>query len=247
MVTIPPFAPRVRECTLSGTRTFASLAQYKQQRTTWRTGPKPGIGCRYCQAVFRTVEAAQETECHAQMRYVPDYTVTRRKSESLAAFLLNRRATRRIEVVYHTPAMLVDVARVETELGDDLALYATPERACRTDYRPSEAEWLSSSISPDNRGQLPAARNDVSWTYSRSPYLPAYVHTHGYIYRRPARMAERRQLAASAVDERVPVRRAKRADTALGKQVEMWDERPVVMQRSWKVKKVRKQWMVNLG
>jgi hypothetical protein len=101
--------------------------------------------------------------------------------------------------------------------------------------------WARSWCSPVNRGLLWRDRIEHA-------HMARYKHTpvhllDGWWYRHPRTQNERRQVAASQVDAFAPSIRGRRNATNLPC---AWDDIGAHRARSWKQKKVKKQWMANL-
>lgn len=241
MYTVPPFVPAIIERLPESTRRHANVEAYYRDSVTAATAPNPGVRCRFCFNSYRSTDAGLETLCSHRGLY--QFTeVKRQEGESLVDYL-RRRWVHKEKTCRHKPTDLIPVARVETELGDDLALYAaTPRRTTARQVAESKRRWwLASDIAPQCRGQLPLDRPSRHWTVKYRLY-PSYMLYKGWVYRRPQSVAERRHLAAATLEAEAPRVRAKRGKNGL---VDAWDDKPIPMVRSWKKKKVRKQWMVN--
>ena len=101
---------------------------------------------------------------------------------------------------------------------------------------------LLSKQSPLNRGMLPRERPTEHWCRNY-PHYPDFPYFTGCIFRHPHSMNEKRQYAASLIDDEAPLVRGKRKPINLADAY--WDINRH-MDRCWKTKKVRKQWMINI-
>jgi hypothetical protein len=213
---IPPFAPKVVERIFGNTVVHDSLDDYYRDRLTYKTAKSPRAFCHHCEKTYRSLADAKVDAC---------------RNWQYGAAQEN-----------HT---LVLLAQVTNELGDDFCLYVVPER----DYahkRPltSYERWMGSEISPHNRGLLRLDRtsNRSRCWMEKCKHFPDWLIDTRY-YRSPKTLNERRQVDACVVDEHSPAIRGKRTKCNLPTS---WDDRLVHFDRSWKQKKVRKQWMGNV-
>jgi hypothetical protein len=141
---------------------------------------------------------------------------------------------------------LIDVVRLSNELGD---LFPPPEPK-KYHYKKritSYEDWLTSEISPNLRGILPIERERVrnkkhgnSWEY-KYRHAIARRPINSY-YRQVKTFNEHKQYYASMVDEYAPIVRGKRKPATIPCH---WDDRYPHYDKSWKNKKIQKQWMIN--
>jgi hypothetical protein len=234
MYTITPFAPKIVERGPDTVQIFNTFEEYVAGRITWRTAATAYHECQRCHLKFNHAAHANATLCYQYVR-VFDTTVKRRPDESRGEFMDRRYRVEKVQAVRHR---LTTFAKVTTELGDGLQLDVNPEHLRRRTLRSTES-WMASRISPIYRGMLDVARNT---------YLQQYKHyTEQYLlrwnYRHPKTMNERRQAASATVDELAPAVRGRRTHHALPNS---WNDRSIWLEKTWKKKKVKKQWMINI-
>lgn len=144
---------------------------------------------------------------------------------------------------------LVPVVKLRNELGDSVELYpqkSVAEQNRLRDQRNYE-NWMEGRYSPDNRGILESEQNRIEAEKHGYKWSHDYRHA---IARRPANsyyrqvrtFNEHKQYAACLVDEHSPAIRGKRKPSTIPCH---WDDRYPHYDKSWKNKKVRKQWMIN--
>ena len=146
---------------------------------------------------------------------------------------------------------IVPVARLRNELGDpvEAVVLLTEKQKILNSAVFNFKQWLKSSNSPDLRGLLPAERNRID-----AERNPSYGWQHKYrhaisnrptnsYYKRIRTFNERKQYAASTVEEYSPKVRAKRNISSIPND---WDDYYPHYDKSWKNKKIKKQWMLNL-
>ncbi len=236
MYTVPKFVPKIIEYTPDEVFVHENMDAYLENYHTYATAKGAHLECRDCREKFRTRADANRKPCKTY-RSVPDPEYKRKEGEGLWASFCRRSKT--VQVVKHTHSLFV-VARVTNELGDDLELYVkSPSSAHRRHLRTTE-QWLESSISPHNRGLLPHERNDGEYAKKHRHITP---HILNRWYRGVNTTNEHRQYAATLVDDNAPKIRGRRGRRGLPT---AYDDQYVHIDRSWKNKKVRKQWKSNL-
>lgn len=222
MLDVNPFTPQIVERLPEGAvYLYPDLKTYWRDRRVQNTGGSPGWRCQRCGCYFHSEKAAYRADCTIERR-VP-------RLDPSGGWAWNT-------MVEAGPHVLFVVAHVTTELGDPLPKSTGPY--CRWVYD-AYAYWMESKSSPLNRGLLPALRVGQEW---RLNYLHMPEHLVRRSYRRPRTQQERREAAGWAVDD-TPEMPAIRAKRQWGNLVSAWDDQWLPKNRSWKKKRVRKQWM----
>lgn len=221
MLDVNPFTPQIIERLPEGVvHVYPDVSAYWRERRAQRTGGSPGWRCERCGQYFHHAKAAKRENCTIERRFP--------RLDPLGGWVWNT-------TVEAGPHVLFLVAHVTTEQGDALPKPSTRHHWHHDAYR----YWMESSNSPLNRGLLPALRVGAEW---RENYLHFQEHLVRRSYRRPGTQQERRVAAGWAVDDTpdMPAIRAKRHWDNL---VSAWDDQWLPSNRSWKKKRVRKQWM----
>lgn len=125
---------------------------------------------------------------------------------------------------------------VRTELGDVLE----PEELRGLCYKYKNRTYTDyvSWYDPSNRGKLKEERSDYQWVKKYTNYK-SYLS----IYRNVKTTNERRQYDACTVDENSPLIRGKRSKCNIPNS---WDDINHSLSKTWKNKKIKKQWMINI-
>ncbi len=238
MYEVPVYEPKIIVRTPTQVRIFENLAAYIASPVKRKASASEAYVCRHCNARFLTLEQAIGSDCKHRLRQ-RDTPVRQREGESDRMYYFRLRAR---EFVPHAREDFYEVAKVTTEFGDFLPESAKPRPWGPRGRLTSVAAWMESDCSPYNRGVLPEEREYGFNRWLRKfKHQPGYVRS-GYCYRQPKVMAERRSLEALKVEPDAPNVRGKRGASALPGE---FDEKYVCLERTWKRKKVRKQWMVN--
>jgi Zn-finger nucleic acid-binding protein len=227
MHNIPPFDPAILEFLPDGLVRYENIADYALNATTAISANNPYFYCRHCEGVFFSRDAADAVICKV-LRYRYNF------------------ALRDIEPHFEvaTRHNFITRAAVYTELGDRVteaeisaqrALHRTPRLSYWARYR-------SSFNNPDERRLLPLEREQNAY-YRPYKHYPSHV-LFGGMYRSIKTTQARRHAAGAAADPEVPNFRAKRNATNLPS---LWDDKVIHRDKSWKRKKVKKQWMVKLS
>lgn len=253
MHNIAPFAPKIIERTTTRTVIYDTLEDYRRNRLTYLTSHNAHVKCVICEKTFRDAKSAGEQPC-TTLRQLPDFTFNRHRArDNGTLFGFARWKTKTVIETRHAHA-LREVAVVTNELGDDIGYHDIDKRqreaylrgSGRTDFRPTMEQFLASSwCSPLLRGQLPAERDKAEandWCV-RYRHYPRHM-LEGSSWRCMRTTQERRMVDACQVDEFSPAIRGKRSKRNLPTQL---DDFYPHRDRTWKRRKVKKQWMVNLG
>ncbi|MCF2902048.1 hypothetical protein L1267_16860 [Pseudoalteromonas sp. OFAV1] len=235
MFEVTPFVPKIIEILPNGERNiFDNYESYKLNRTSFFVDKTPKYQCAHCENKFRTLGEAEESSCYVSWFYYYRSQFPKRYlSDTDDDF--NARVAKAKAI--HSAHSLRIVSKVTDELGDpiDFNDYWKP-RSIRTRYN----WWMDGRISPENRGVLEQQRLGNEW-------MKKFIHTPDHLiykwYRHPKSTNERRQYDACIVDDSAPRIRAKRGKSKL---VTAWDDLSIRHLRSWKQRKVKKQYMVNL-
>lgn len=243
MNTILPFVPKIVERTVSQVKIHNTLVDYHRDKLTHLTSKTPHFLCVCCENTYRNKAEAEKEEC-VRVRTLPDYTYNRHRQKNSFNWNFYSKTINVLDV--RQSHVLKDVTRVTNELGDDIGFHGNGgnhrvERKAR-DYRPTmEYFLLNSWCSPELRGILPKFRPGREWARKHKHY-PDFM-LDGWGHKKSKVAQERRMYDACLVDEHSPVIRGKRSKRKLEA---FRDESYAHRERTWKVKKVKKQWMTNL-
>lgn len=240
MYNVTPFTPRIVERTLAGVSTYKSVSDYLANRKIKLIGDKPAVKCFRCNQSFSSHEAVNTT-C-VRLEYKTDYNINR--SQLLAEDTAGSNTWtwinhRHKNVLVERPEGhgLVNIAQIQTELGDPVNLTV---KDGEIHIRYNWSRFGSESINPDNRGLLPLERSNNRYLARFKHYADHKLFSHWL--RKPKTLQERKMAEAHALDEHSPAIRGRRKAKSLPN---AWDDRPAHRERCWKVKKVKKQWMIN--
>lgn len=242
-----PFAPKIVERTPSQVMIHNTVEDYKRDKTTYTTSRTPHFKCSACQQTYRSESAADNEKCLRRV-VKTDYSYNRHRHGDKDRWWLP--FSKNIETIDDTqPHSLIEVACVTNELGDDIGFHGIEAERHRAymsvnrnyDRRPTMASFLLNAwCSPEVRGLLPVDRPRNDWL-RRYKHYPEFM-LHGWGYRKVRTTQEHRMYGACLVDEFSPKIRAKRHKAL----VTVYDDIHAHRDRSWKRKKVKKQWMINL-
>lgn len=238
MHNVAPFEPKIFEHLPDGRRlVYKDYDDYIENRSTHLTGPKPAYSCAHCGQIldcdFKENHATCATLYYKRLR--APIVIDRIDGETDEKF---EERQRRVNQSHSRHVRGRLYAKVTTELGDPVVLK-------KPDYRRLSAceRWERGSESPLNRGKLPLERTGNEWM-RKFKFIPTErLVGRWFWYRSPRTTNERRQYEASLVDDFAPAIRAKRKAKRI---VSAWDDIHNHYDRTWKNKKVKKQWMVNL-
>lgn len=236
MIDIKPFAPKIIERSINKKTVFNSFSDYLSFREFYVTAETPSVFCIHCRNTFFSIKSAESSTCYKYKSSL-DTTVKRGDGESLYDYIKRRYKT--VKVVQEH--FFEYAAKVTNELGDDLALYEKGNtKSCSKSSLRSFDSWMNSNSSPDNRGIL--LLNRESYFYSkRFKHYPLHYTTH-YGYRKPKCLGVLKQFAKDDTENKDMFSRSSKSQIRTA-----WDDLFAHRERSWKVKKVKKQWMINLG
>lgn len=237
MIEIPKFVPKIIEEHYDHIVIYDTIEQWvanRQKNVTYTYNSDLYVYCTRCASKHHRIEQFNP-HCMTWQSEI-DHTV--KKDDPLYY-------TRRYKSVYkphpHGHSLKFNV-NVRDELGDPVTIPET-DPTWKWRWRGSFHWWMNeSSCSPRNRGLLPV-NYEVGGEYYRKyrHYDDHYVHSSWF--RNIRTTNERRQYDACMVDEHAPKIRGRRSKSNLPNS---WDDLHAHRDRSWKRRKVRKQWMVNL-
>lgn len=236
MHNIAPFVPKIIEHLPDGRRlVYKDYDDYVENRLTVLTNSVPAYRCAYCEEKLDNDFKLNHSVCinryHYHLKNRPP--LDRLVGEADDEFEERVRKEARSKSNHVKGALY---AKVTNELGD------TVSHEFR--YRGGDSlynNWMEGRNSPLNRGVPERDRLGNEWM-KKYRVSTSDAAAYGWC-RRPKTTNERRQYAASIVDEFSPAIRAKRKANSI---VHSWDEISHHLERSWKKEKVKKQWMVNL-
>lgn len=236
MHNIAPFVPKIIEHLPDGRRLiYKDYDDYIENRFTVLTNSVPAYSCAYCHEKLDSEFKLNNSVCinryHHNLKNHPP--LDKLDGETSDAFGERTRKDLRSKS-HHVKGL--PYARVTNELGDAVIIeYCGHLRNHRYN------NWLEGRNSPLNRGLAEQERLGNEWM-KKYRISSSEAAAYGW-YRRPKTTNERRQYAASLVDDFSPAIRGKRKVNSI---VHSWDEISHHLDRNWKKVKVKKQWMVNL-
>ncbi len=252
---IPPFVPKVFIEYPDKVYYYNSLEEYKKhqpfnayffnQRNEQYTTGSPYYICRHCNLKHPKVSNFSD-KCFIE-RYITNYE----KAKLLKVSPFNSDMLELKYVENKKGHELLPVVRLRNELGDDIALQTTYSKKQKIeDNRQTMYNWwINGSSSPNNRGILQSeldrreaeAEECYGWSYRYRHAIARRQRTSGY--RRLRSLNEKKQYYASLVDEHSPNIRGKRSPRMLP---DSWNDSWSHYDRSWKNKKITRQYMVNV-
>lgn len=236
MYNVQPFVPRIKEITLDDVSTYASIEDYFSKRKVRSTGDKPAVKCSRCEKTYYSHKEAKNGDC-VRLEYKPNYDNRSKLLESKDSFEWYRTLNKAGYVVEPKGHSLYPIAKVVTELGDPVDF-----DAIRGSYKYTPwPGFYAKHRDPENRGLLPFEREHNSYL-ARFKHYPAHVVFSNW-HRKPKTLQERKFATDKSVCEFTPKIRGARSASSLPN---AWDDKWAHRDRTWKRKKVKKQWMINL-
>jgi hypothetical protein len=255
MYYVKPFVPKIYVEYPTKTLVFNTIEEYKLVDTSENdfsyygskkyTEGNPYYACTVCNLAQNKIKDYSPT-CMVE-RKVPDYNNTTSTTAPSWSYYQYKTV-----IVENTKGHnIVPIVRLRNELGDpvETSFPLTEKQKTRNLNSYSYNYWIEGNNSPELRGLLPAERNRID-----AERNPKYGWQHKYrhaianrptssYYRRIKTFNERKQCHASQVEEYSPKVRARRNISGMPND---WDDYYPHYEKSWKSKKIKKQWMLNL-